>query len=102
MPTNGNSGVFLRAPHHGNPAYEGMEIQVLDDYGPEYTNLKPTQYCGSLYDVVPANPRVSKKAGEWQKMQIICNDHQVKVSLNGTKLSMPTSAHPDKGPRIPD
>src|SRR5262245_13623984 len=70
VPKGGNSGVFLRAPHEGNPAFAGMEIQVLDDYDDQYANLKPSQYCGSLYDVVAAQPRVSKKAGEWQKMQI--------------------------------
>ncbi|HVU86114.1 MAG TPA: DUF1080 domain-containing protein [Pirellulales bacterium] len=102
VPANGNSGVFLRAPHKGNPAFEGMEIQVLDDYGPDYTNLKPTQYCGSLYDVAPASPRVSKKAGEWQKMQIICNGNSVKVSLNGTQIvNADLTAHPDKLPTHP-
>ncbi|MEX2558350.1 MAG: DUF1080 domain-containing protein, partial [Pirellulales bacterium] len=30
VPKGGNSGVFLRAPHEGNPAFAGMEIQVLD------------------------------------------------------------------------
>jgi hypothetical protein len=32
VPAGGNSGVFLRAPHEGDPAYTGMEIQLLDDY----------------------------------------------------------------------
>ena len=27
----GNSGVFLRSPRQGDPAYTGMEIQILDD-----------------------------------------------------------------------
>ncbi len=102
VPAGGNSGVFLRAPHHGNPAFEGMEIQVLDDYDAQYANLKPTQYCGSLYDVAPASPRVSKKAGEWQKMQIICNGNRVKVSLNGTQIvDADLTAHPDKLPTHP-
>ncbi len=97
VPAGGNSGVFLRAPHKGNPAYEGMEIQVLDDYDAQYANLKPTQYCGSLYDLVPAQPRVSKKAGEWQKMTIVCKGKQVKVTLNGTQVvDADLSAHPDK------
>ncbi len=102
VPAGGNSGVFLRAPHKGNPAFEGMEIQVLDDYDARYANLKPTQYCGSLYDVSPATPHVSKKAGEWQKMHIICQDNHVKVSLNGTQVvDADLSAHPDKLPTHP-
>jgi hypothetical protein len=97
VPTGGNSGVFLRAPHEGNPAYAGMEIQVLDDYDAQYANLKPTQYCGSLYDVVAAQPRVTKKAGEWQKMAIVCHGNHVKVILNGTQVvDADLTAHPDK------
>ncbi len=102
VPDGGNSGVFLRAPHQGNPAYEGMEIQVLDDYAKEYAELKPTQYCGSLYDVAPATPRVTKKAGEWQKMHILCNGKHVKVTLNGTQVvDADLAAHPDKEPTHP-
>ncbi len=97
VPAGGNSGVFLRAPHEGNPAFAGMEIQVLDDYDAQYANLKPTQYCGSLYDVAPAQPRVTKKAGEWQKMRIVCDGTHVKVTLNGTQVvDADTSANPDK------
>src|SRR5687767_12875120 len=36
VPENGNSGVALRSPAKGDPAYVGMEIQVLDDNGPQY------------------------------------------------------------------
>ena len=48
----GNSGVFLRIPEKAkDPAYDGLEIQILDDDAPVYANLKPTQYTGSVYDV---------------------------------------------------
>ena len=86
VPPGGNSGVFLRAPHEGNPAFTGMEIQVLDDYAPEYANLQPGQYTGSIYSVVAAQPRVTKQAGEWQTMSIRCQGRQVQVTLNGTQI----------------
>jgi len=86
VPENGNSGVFLRAPHQGNPAFAGMEVQVLDDKGPEFTKLQPYQYCGSLYDLEPPKSHVSKPAGEWQKMHIVCDGRNVKVTLNGTQI----------------
>lgn len=86
VPPGGNSGVFLRAPHQGNPAFAGMEIQILDDEGRAYTKLKPYQYCGSLYDLEPPKTRASKPAGEWQKMHIVCNGRNVKVSLNDTPI----------------
>jgi len=102
VPAGGNSGVFLRAPHEGNPAFAGMEIQILDDYAAQYAALKPAQYCGSLYDVVAAQPRVSKKAGEWQHMNIVCDANRLKVTLNGTQIvDADLSAHPDKLPTHP-
>ncbi len=87
VPPGGNSGVFLRAPHQGNPAFAGMEVQVLDDRAPEYAKLEPYQYCGSLYGIAAPNTRVSKPAGEWQKLRILCQGRQVKVTLNDTVIS---------------
>jgi hypothetical protein len=86
VPPGGNSGVFLRAPHQGNPAFAGMEIQVLDDLAPEYAKLQPFQYCGSLYGVSAPKTRASKKPGEWQKMQITCTGRKVRVRLNDTLI----------------
>jgi hypothetical protein len=86
VPPGGNSGLFLRAPHQGNPAFAGMEIQILDDKGRDYTKLKPYQYCGSLYDLEAPKSRVGKPAGEWQKMHVVCNGRNVKVTLNDTPI----------------
>ena len=86
VPPDGNSGVFLRAPHKGNPAYEGMEIQVLDDYAKKYAKLKPWQYTGSIYGLQAPSKRVTKKANEWQKMVIICKGPVVRVILNGEQI----------------
>jgi HEAT repeat protein len=86
LPKGGNSGVFLRAPHQGDPAYTGMEIQILDDYAEKYSGLKKWQYSGSIYGLQAPLQRVSKKAGEWQKLEIVCSGSEVKVSLNGTEI----------------
>jgi len=86
VPPGGNSGVFLRAPHEGNPAYAGMEIQILDDEAPEYAKLQPFQYCGSLYGIAAPKVRVSKKADEWQKMHIVCDGRKVRVTLNDSLI----------------
>ncbi len=99
VPVDGNSGVFIRAPRTGNPAFEGSEIQVLDDYGPIYPamNLKPYQYCGSLYSTVAPERRVSKPAGEWQKMRIYAQGPVVRVTLNDVLIVIANQdEHPDK------
>jgi hypothetical protein len=86
VPPDGNSGVFLRAPQEGNPAYAGMEIQVLDDYGPKYADLKPWQYTGSIYGLQSPSQRVTKQPDQWQKMEIICDGPEVQVTLNGVMI----------------
>lgn len=86
VPEGGNSGVFLRAPHEGDPAYTGMEIQVLDDYAEKYANLKAWQYTGSIYAIQAPSSRASKKANQWQKMIIVCNGPKVTVILNGVEI----------------
>jgi hypothetical protein len=86
VPTGGNSGVFLRAPEQGNPAFAGMEIQVLDDDASIYAGIKPAQHCGSLYGLAAPKTRASKKAGEWQSYLIVCDGPHVKVTLNDTLI----------------
>ena len=97
VPENGNSGVFIRAPRAGNPAFEGSEIQVLDDFGDEYKTLKPWQYCGSVYSTIAPSTRATKKAGEWQTMVINVKGQKIQVTLNGTKIvDGDLSEHADK------
>jgi hypothetical protein len=87
VPVNGNSGVALRAPLKGDPAYQGMEIQILDDDGPAYKGkIRPAQFTGSIYDVVPPSKHVEKPAGEWNQFRIVAKGRQITVELNGTKI----------------
>jgi HEAT repeat protein len=86
VPEGGNSGVFLRAPLQGNPAYQGLEIQVLDDYAEKYAHLKSWQYTGSIYATQAPRSRQSKPAGEWQRMRISCQGSVVDVWLNGKEI----------------
>ena len=61
-----------------------MEIQILDDEHEKYRGqIKPTQYHGSIYDVVPAKRGFKKPAGEWNAEEITANGRHIKVVLNG-------------------
>lgn len=82
----GNSGVFVRTPHRGDPAYVGMEIQIIHDRAEPARDLRPNQYTGSLYDVQAPSERASKRANEWQTLVVSCQGPQVKVVLNGQKV----------------
>ncbi len=82
----GNSGIYLRAPLAGDPAYAGLEIQILDEDAPRAGHLEPSQYTGSLYGIQAPADRVSKGAGVWQTMVIVAEGPRLQVSLNGKKV----------------
>lgn len=81
MPRMGNSGIALRAPLEGDPAYAGMEIQLLDD--DNWPGLRPEQYCGSIYDVVPAKRGAIRPAGQWNHVRILAKGRNIQVEING-------------------
>ena len=86
VPPDGNSGVFVRAPLVGDPAYQGMEIQVLDDDTDVFGPLRPEQFTGSIYDVQAPSERATKEAGQWQKMVVTCKAASVRVHINGRMI----------------
>jgi len=79
----GNNGIGIRAPYEGDAAYVGMEVQVLDDFDPQYEKLLPGQYCGSIYKVSPVKRGALKPAGNWNRMEIWAVGRHVKVWING-------------------
>lgn len=92
MPKMGNSGVGLRTPLPGqqpkgkgwDPAYIGMEIQLLDDAN--WKGLKEWQHTGSIYNVVPAKMVNSKPFGEWNAMRIVARGKSILIEHNGEVL----------------
>lgn len=83
---NANNGIGIRAPLEGDVAYAGIEIQVLDDSGSQYRSLRPAQYHGSIYDMVPARRGFQKAVGEWNSEEITAKGRQITVVLNGTTI----------------
>ena len=81
-----NNGIGIRTPPAGDAAYLGMEIQVLDDPAEQYKDLKPYQYHGSIYGVVPAKRGHQRPVGEWNAEEIIVRGRRVMVILNGTTI----------------
>ncbi|GAB4153896.1 MAG: hypothetical protein Tsb009_30380 [Planctomycetaceae bacterium] len=81
-----NNGLGIRAPLKGDAAYVGMELQILDNTSPRYAKLKPYQYHGSIYGVVPAKRGYLKPVGEWNRQEVIAKGSHIKVILNGTTI----------------
>ena len=61
-------------------------MQILDDSSSKYADLKPYQYHGSIYGVVPAKRGHLKPVGQWNQQEVICQGSQVTVKLNGTTI----------------
>ncbi len=91
----GNSGIFIRSALEGNPAFTGMEIQILDDHGRE-----PAPYTtGAIYDAVAPKKNMSKPAGEWNFVEIICSGPWVVVAMNGEEI---VRVNMDEHPKLKD
>jgi len=80
---NANNGLGIRCPVEGDAAYNGMEIQILDDSGSQYKTLQDWQYHGSIYGVVAAKRGFQKKVGEWNFQEVRAIGPQITVILNG-------------------
>jgi len=82
-----NSGIFYYVREvAGKPIYVAApEIQVLDnkDAG---DNKVASHLAGSLYDMIAADPKTVKPAGEWNTCKIKVDKGQVVVSMNGTEV----------------
>ncbi|MCF7974922.1 MAG: DUF1080 domain-containing protein [Phycisphaerae bacterium] len=81
-----NNGLGIRAPLTGDAAYQGMELQILDDTADQYKNLQPYQYHGSIYGVVPVKRGHQKPVGEWNTQEVIARGNQITVILNGVTV----------------
>jgi hypothetical protein len=86
LPPGGNNGLGIHYPGTGNPAYSGMELQILDNTAPKYAKLKDYQYHGSLYTLQAAKRGHLKPVGEWNHEKVTINGPLVKVELNGTVI----------------
>jgi hypothetical protein len=78
-----NNGLGIHYPGHGDSAYTGMEIQILDNSHPKYAQLEPHQYHGSIYTLAPAARTGLKPVGEWNRQRVSIMGPAVLVELNG-------------------
>ena len=86
LPERGNSGFAIRAPLFGDPAFDGMELQMVDTrYFPADEPPKPSELSGALYRAVA--PRVQVyKPDAWNKYEITVRGSHIKVIFNGVPV----------------
>jgi 3-keto-disaccharide hydrolase len=94
----GNSGVALRSPMKGDPAFDGMELQLADlRYN---TRAKDSELTGGIYRAIAPTKQVYKPT-EWNTCRVELKGERLKVTMNGeliqdvdlTKFDQPVKRH---------
>ena len=84
---NGNSGIIFYSQEGGqykDSYVTGPEMQVLDNDGhPDGKIIK--HRAGDLYDLIKSNKETPKPVGEWNQVEIIANNGNLSLFLNGEK-----------------
>ncbi|HAO97105.1 MAG TPA: hypothetical protein DCQ96_13680 [Verrucomicrobiales bacterium] len=79
----GNSGCALRSPASGDPAFDGLELQMADyRYN---TKAAESELTGGLYRALAPRKQVYRPE-KWNRYEITLKGPQVKVVLNGTVI----------------
>jgi hypothetical protein len=87
LPPGGNNGLAFRTPDEfTDAAFEGNELQILDDGAPKYKDLHEYQVCCSLYGLAPAHRGYLRPVGEWNYEEATVDGERVVVDLNGFEV----------------
>jgi len=81
----GNSGCGLRFPEAGDPAFDGLELQMVD---PRYygdAQMPAAELTGGLYRAVAPSEQLFKP-NDWNKYSVTCRGPQMSVELNGQQI----------------
>jgi hypothetical protein len=81
-----NSGIFLRTwpltPRTGRDiGYNGLEVAIDDTKTAEFHDT------GAIYDLVKPTANAMKPAGEWNHIEITCDDNRIEIVLNDQKVT---------------
>ena len=83
----GNSGIFysVREVPEQPIYYAAPEVQILDNIDAT-DNKIPSHLAGSLYDMIAADPKTVKPAGQWNNIVISVKNGKVTHTQNGIKV----------------
>jgi len=98
-----NNGLAIRVPPQGDAAFQGIELQILDDGHEKYKDIKPWQAHGSIYGVVAAERGTClKPVGEWNIEEVTVQGTRIKVVVNGKTIVDADTAPFRDGQPTPD
>ena len=82
LPPGANSGVGVRGSSDGDPAFTGMEIQILDTHGQE----PDVHNCGAVYEAIAPSAMAVNPPGQWNTYRIMLIGDTLNVWLNGVRI----------------
>lgn len=93
-----DSGLGICYPGSGNPARDGVEIQLVDDKGNPHN--QDAERCGSLYLLAAAKPNHFQPWPAWNRLRVTSSTEAITVELNGVLVtqvqrSRLLTLHPD-------
>ncbi len=90
----GNSGVALRSPLLGDPAFDGMELQVADyRYN---TSARDSELTGGIYRALAPTRQVYRPT-EWNSFRIELTGAHLRVTANGKVIQDVDLSRQDQG-----
>lgn len=96
-----NSGVVLYCTDPANWIPNSIEVQLLDESAPKWTQAPPTWRCGAIFGhLAPTNP-AGCRPNEWHHLRIVARGPVVTVAIDGrltTRLDMRQWTSPDRNP----
>ena len=82
-----NNGLAVRSPLQADRiAYEGMELQIIDNQAKRYREIQPWQKHGSLYHVFAARTGHLRPVGRWNQQEVGMRGSRLKITLNGAVI----------------
>lgn len=85
----GNSGIIFYVTEntvkYEEPYFTGLEMQVLDNDGHPDGKIHKHR-AGDLYDLIPCTKETVKAVGEWNQVEIVSKDGDLKLFLNGVNV----------------
>ncbi len=88
LSSGGNSGLGIRYGGTGDPAFTGLEIQMLDDES--YKAITPDHRCGSIFRLAAARTGPHRRWPEWNTLHVTAIRDGLTVGMNGTVVVQTT------------
>ncbi len=82
-----NSGVIVHASDTSNWIPNSIEIQIADDFSPEWSKQPATWRSGAMFGHQAATKQTVRHPGEWNHYTLAVRDSMIWVFLNGEMVN---------------